>query len=73
VSPINDAGITYSFDASRGPRRGSQILEMALAKAVEQYEGREFERLVREEYEVVSEEGTGSETERVVEEGFELV
>ncbi|KAH0543707.1 hypothetical protein FGG08_002023 [Glutinoglossum americanum] len=71
--PAHDIGVTYSYDAPRGPRRDSHILEMALAKAVERYEGREFERLVREEYEVVSEDGSGSETGKVVEEDFELV
>ncbi|KAH0551236.1 hypothetical protein GP486_007459 [Trichoglossum hirsutum] len=70
AAPARDAGVTYSFDVSRGPGRGSQIFGMALAKAVERYEGQEFERLVRDEYEVVGEESTGHDT---TEEDFELV
>ena len=56
VAPEPDAGITYSFDAARGPAKGSQILSMALAKAVEKYEVRATEKLVKEEYEVVAKE-----------------
>ncbi|KAI9676662.1 MAG: hypothetical protein M1829_002979 [Trizodia sp. TS-e1964] len=48
-----DAEITYSYDAPSGPARGSQILGLALASAVQRFEGRETEKLVREEYEVV--------------------
>ncbi|KAI9861954.1 MAG: hypothetical protein M1813_005024 [Trichoglossum hirsutum] len=73
VTPTRDAGVTYSFDVPRGPGRGSQILGMALAKAVERYEGQEFERLVREEYDIVSEESTGHDTRSMMEEDFELV
>jgi len=56
AAPMPDAGIIYSFDAPRGPGRGSQILGMALAKAVEKFETRETEKLVKEEYEVVGRE-----------------
>jgi len=56
AAPEPDAGITYSFDAERGPAKGSQILSMALAKAVEKYEVRATEKLVKEEYEVVGQE-----------------
>ena len=56
AAPEPDAGITYSFDAARGPAKGSQILSMALAKAVEKYEVRATEKLVKEEYEVVAKE-----------------
>ena len=62
AAPVPDAGITYSFDAARGPGRGSQILGMALAKAVEKFETKQTEKLVKEEYEVVgkeSEDGNG--------------
>ncbi|KAI9760146.1 MAG: hypothetical protein M4579_001866 [Chaenotheca gracillima] len=48
-----DADITYSFDEPKGPQKGSQILGMALAQAVERFEGRETEKLVREEYDLV--------------------
>ncbi|KAI9786249.1 MAG: hypothetical protein M1839_007660 [Geoglossum umbratile] len=73
VSPIGDAGVAYSFDAPRGPGGGSQILKMAVVKAVEKYEGQEFERLVREEYDVVSEENSGHDAGVTVEGDFELV
>ncbi|KAI9681518.1 MAG: hypothetical protein M1817_002802 [Caeruleum heppii] len=51
--PAPDADITYSYDAPRGPGQGSQILGLALAKAVERFEGKETEKLVKEEWEVV--------------------
>ena len=53
AAPEPDAGITYSFDAEHGPAKGSQILSMALNMAVEKYEIRATEKLVKEEYEVV--------------------
>lgn len=56
AAPEPDAGYTYSYDAPRGPGKGSQILGMALAKAVEKYETKATEKLVKEEYEVVSSE-----------------
>ncbi|KAK5129702.1 hypothetical protein LTR08_002946 [Meristemomyces frigidus] len=56
-SPPADAGITYSFDAKRSPSHGSQILNVALAKAVEKFEERETVKLVKNEYEVLDDEG----------------
>jgi hypothetical protein len=56
-SPAADAGIMYSFDATRGPSHGSQILNAALAKAVEKFEERETVKLVKDEYEVLDDEG----------------
>ena len=56
VAPEPDAGISYSFDAPRGPTEGGQILSMALAKAVEKFEIRATEKLVKEEYEIVRKE-----------------
>ena len=53
AAPEPDAGYTYSYDAPRGPGRGSHILGMALAKAVENFETKALEKLVKEEYEVV--------------------
>lgn len=47
----------YSFDASRSPSQGSQILNAALAKAVEKYEERETVKLVKSEYDVLDAEG----------------
>ncbi|KAI9848606.1 MAG: hypothetical protein M1837_007275 [Sclerophora amabilis] len=74
-----DADITYSFDAPRGPGRGSQILGMALAKAVEKFEGRETDKLIQEQYEVIGHEssagGDGARKDALVpdEDDFELI
>ncbi|TKA64805.1 hypothetical protein B0A49_03091 [Cryomyces minteri] len=57
AAPVPDADITYSFDAPRGPSHGSQILSLALAKAVERFENVETDRLVKTEYEVLDSEG----------------
>lgn len=46
--------VLYSFDSPRGPSHGSQILNTALAKAIEQYEDKETTKLVRNEYDVLS-------------------
>ena len=54
--PEPDAGISYSFDAPRGPHQPSQILSMALAKAVEKFEVKATEKLVKEEYDMVGKE-----------------
>ncbi|MCJ1426256.1 hypothetical protein MMC29_004159 [Sticta canariensis] len=56
AAPEPDAGISYSFDAPCGPTEGGQILSMALAKAVEKFEIRATEKLVKEEYEIVGKE-----------------
>ncbi|KAL9604389.1 MAG: hypothetical protein Q9219_000577 [cf. Caloplaca sp. 3 TL-2023] len=56
AEPEPDAGVTYSFDAPRGPNQGGQILGMALAKAVEKYEIQATENLIKAEYEVVAKE-----------------
>ena len=72
-----DAGIAYSYDAVKGPGHGSQILGMALAKAVEKFETRETDKLIKEEYEVVTEEHAHDKSLRKVmedgDEDFELV
>lgn len=57
AAPEPDAGITYSYDAARGPTGGSQVLSQALAKAVERFESHETDRLVNEQYEVLNTEG----------------
>lgn len=56
-SPSADAGVMYSFDAPRAPSEGSQILNAALAKAVAKYEERETAKLVKDEYEVLNDDG----------------
>lgn len=56
-SPPADAGITYSFDAARGPTKGSQILNVALSKAMQKWEEAETTKLVKTEYELLDSEG----------------
>lgn len=53
VAPVPDAEVTYSFDAQRGPSHGSQILNHALTQAIERYEVRETDKLIKNEYEVL--------------------
>lgn len=53
VAPVPDAGVTYSFDAEQGPNHGSQVLGQALAKAIETFEVRQTDKLIKEEYEVL--------------------
>ena len=67
-----DAEITYSFDAPQGPQHGSRILGMALTKAVERFEGKETEKLIRTEYEIIDEDPS-AEPEMHEDDGFELV
>lgn len=54
VAPAPDAEITYSYDAEKGPNHGSQILGLALAKAIESYEVRQTDKLIKDEYEVLN-------------------
>lgn len=56
AAPEPEAGYTYSYDAARGPGKGSQILGIALAKAVEKFETKATEKLIKDEYEVVGNE-----------------
>ncbi|CZT16104.1 uncharacterized protein RCC_01945 [Ramularia collo-cygni] len=56
-APPVDAGVTYSFDAACSPSKGSQILNVALAKAVEKFEERETVKLVKSEYAVLDTDG----------------
>ena len=74
AAPEPDAGYTYSFDAPRGPSKGSQILGMALAKAVDKFETKATEKLIKEEYEVVSKEKEDAHTGYAADEDdFELI
>ena len=57
AAPEPDAGVTYSFDAARGPSQGSQILTLAITKAVERFESKQTDKLIKEEYEVLDEDG----------------
>lgn len=51
-----DEGITYSFDAATGPGKGSHVLSAALTDAVERFEGKQTDKLIKDEYEVVQPE-----------------
>ena len=53
AAPAPDADITYSFDAERGPSHGSQVLGQALAQAIEKFEVRQTDKLIKDEYEVL--------------------
>jgi hypothetical protein len=53
AAPTPDAEVAYSFDAVRGPSHGSQILNHALEKAISQYETKETDKLIKNEYEVL--------------------
>lgn len=48
-----DAEVAYSYDANRGPSHGSQILNHALEQAIERFETKETDKLIRNEYEVL--------------------
>lgn len=74
AAPEPDAGISYSFDALHGPSEGGHILSVALAKAVEKYEIKATEKLVKEEYEIVRKETDEShDGYNADEDDFELV
>ena len=52
AAPVPDCDIMYSYDAVRGPGGGSDILGHAITQAVQRYENKETEKLVKE-YEFV--------------------
>ncbi|KAI9887656.1 MAG: hypothetical protein M1823_000520 [Watsoniomyces obsoletus] len=83
LHPSNDPEVFYSFDAPNGPGQGNHILDHALTKAVERFEVKQTDKLIREEYEVVviqpeiEEVVVGKRDKKVpldeVDDGFELV
>ncbi len=73
AAPEPDADITYSYDATRGPRKGSQVLGAALAKAVEKFETKQTEKLVSEEYDVIDDTEEDVPTGHVADDGFEML
>ena len=73
AAPEPDADITYSFDAPRGPHRGSDILSMAINKAVERFETKATEKLVKDEYEVIRKEVETRNEGYTADEDYELV
>jgi len=70
-----DAGVAYSFDAKRSPREGNEILGMAMNQAVERFETKKTERLVKDEYEIVPAGAEGDENEGYTadEDDFEII
>jgi len=73
-STAPDADIAYSYDSAFGPTHGSDILSMALNKAVERFETRETEKLVKTEYDVLGSKDYEDTTEGYFgDDDFELV
>ena len=75
-APSSDEGITYSYDAPCGPRRGSHVLRQALVNAVVNFEGKQTDKLIKEQYEVVIPEIEAPETKEPLSadlDGFELL
>ena len=52
AAPVPDSEIMYSYDATHGPGRGTDVLSHAVTKAVQRYENKVTEKLVKE-YEFV--------------------
>jgi hypothetical protein len=52
AAPVPDADIMYSYDATHGPGRGTDVLSNAVTKAVQHYEVKVTEKLAKE-YEFV--------------------
>jgi hypothetical protein len=48
AAPVPDAEIMYSYDATHGPGRGTDVLSHAVTKAVQRYENKVTEKLVKE-------------------------
>jgi len=57
AAPEPDSEITYSYDAERGPSQGSQVLGYALSQAVERFENKATDKLVKDEYLVLDSDG----------------
>ena len=70
--PVPDAEVMYSFDAPHGPAKGSQILSLAITKAVERYESQETEKIAKE-YEFVDGKENDADGYFADEDDFEIV
>ncbi|KAK6347787.1 hypothetical protein TWF718_005613 [Orbilia javanica] len=53
-------GVLYSYDLPSGPSHGSQILSQALNIAIDKMERKQLELLIKNEYDVVDSEESGS-------------
>ena len=69
---VPDAEVMYSFDAKRGPSHGSDILGRAVTQAVERYENKQVEKLIKE-YEVIEDSSDAGHEADVDEDGFEVI
>ena len=69
----DEAAYTYSFDRPQGASKGSQILGQALAQAVDKYETKATEKLIKDEYELVSAEEDFTTGSSAGEDDFELL
>lgn len=49
--------VYFSYDAHGGPSHGSQILNAALAKAIDKYESKATDQIVKDEYDVLDANG----------------
>lgn len=49
TSPPEDEQITYSYDATRGPRRDNEVLALVVSRAVERFEDDQTTKLVKDE------------------------
>ncbi|KAF2097201.1 hypothetical protein NA57DRAFT_77454 [Rhizodiscina lignyota] len=57
AAPTPSSEIFYSYDSQKGPNHGSQILNAALAKAVERFESNMTDKIVKDEYDVLDHNG----------------
>lgn len=70
----DDPNVFYSFDAMRAPGHGEHILGVAISRALDRFETKETEKVVRE-YEFVYHNDGGDSTEETSadEDGYEVV
>jgi len=72
-----DADFMYNYDALTGPRAGNDILSNAITQAVRRFENNETEKLVIQEYDVVSDkdmaEGYAGDDDNDNEHDFEMI
>ncbi|MBE7179974.1 MAG: hypothetical protein INR71_02005 [Terriglobus roseus] len=57
AAPTPSADVYFSFDSQRSPSHGSQILNAALAKAIDKFENTATEKMVKDEYDVLDSNG----------------
>ena len=72
AASVPDAEVMYSFDATSGPSHGSDILGRAVTQAVERYENKQVEKLIKE-YDVVEDPSDVGNEADVDEDGFEVI